>query len=531
VNFPVGAGADYKGVADVMDGKFYAVPAAGGKEAAGAVPGEAAGRMEELKTALTEAAAEGDDALMEKYFEEGALTDEELAAGVRAAFGGNKFIPVVCGDAETGSGMVSLLNFIASSCPAPMGISEKAVDDQGKELDAVIDPTLPPSLMVFKTTIDQFSGKLSFFKAMSGVIHAETEMYNMEIDKKERLGKMYICEGKKLIEVKELVAGDMGILVKLEHIDTNGTFTVPERKLAYVPLRLPQPVHSVSVSAVSKKEEDKLNQALHRAAEEDLTFQIKFNKETKETVISAMGELHLNMILDKVREKQKIEMETKVPRVAYRETITKSAEAEYTHKKQSGGHGQYGKVVMQINPLPRGEYMSFENVIKGGSISKGYMPGIEKGIIEGMEEGFLAGYPMVDIGTKILDGKEHPVDSSEMAFKLAGKGALKAALDKAGTVLLEPVMKLRVFSDEQYVGDILSDLSSRRGRVLGQEPLGGGITEIDALVPQAEMLRYSIDLRSITSGTASFELEFDHYDPISGKIADAVIAASKAEEE
>ena len=244
-----------------------------------------------------------------------------------------------------------------------------------------------------------------------------------------------------------------------------------------------------------------------------------------------MGELHLNMILDKIKDKQKVSMETRVPRVAYRETISKKADAEYTHKKQSGGHGQYGRVVMEIFPLERGEHMSFENAIKGGSISKGYMPGIEKGLIEGMEEGFLAGYPLVDIGFRIVDGKEHPVDSSEMAFKLAGKGALKAAVEKAGPSLLEPIMKIRVFAEETYVGDILSDLSSRRGRVLGQESLGGGITEIDALVPRAETLRYSIDLRSITSGTASFEMEFDHYDPISGKIAEAVIAASKVDEE
>ena len=265
-----------------------------------------------------------------------------------------------------------------------------------------------------------------------------------------------------------------------------------------------------------------------RAAEEDLTFQVTYDKETHETVISGMGELHINMILDKIKEKQKIEIETKVPRVAYRETITKKAGAEYTHKKQSGGHGQYGRVVMDIGPIERGKYMEFYNDIKGGSISKGYMPGIEKGILEGMEEGYLAGYPLVDIEAHIIDGKEHPVDSSEMAFKLAAKGALKSSLEKAGVVLLEPVMKLRVFVDEQYVGDILSDLSSRRGRVLGQESLGGGINEVDAEVPQAEMLRYAIDLKSMTSGTGSFEMEFDHYSPISGRVADLVIQEAQS---
>jgi len=244
-----------------------------------------------------------------------------------------------------------------------------------------------------------------------------------------------------------------------------------------------------------------------------------------------MGELHISIILDKIRDKQKIEMETRVPKVAYRESITKSASAEYTHKKQSGGHGQYGKVVIDITPLERGQYYKFENAIKGMAVSKGYVPGIEKGLHDAMEGGVLADYPVVDVGITLMDGKEHPVDSSEMSFRLAAKGALKAAMEKAAPVLLEPIMNLKVFVSEQYVGDVLSDLNSRRGRVLGQESLGGEITVVDAQVPQAELLRYSIDLRSITSGTASFEMEFDHYSPISGRIAEAVIQAAKAEAE
>ncbi|MDY7029553.1 MAG: elongation factor G, partial [Spirochaetota bacterium] len=284
-----------------------------------------------------------------------------------------------------------------------------------------------------------------------------------------------------------------------------------------------------TVLASDRKSEDKLNDFLHRITEEDLTFTVSFNPETKESVISGMGELHINMILDRIREKQKLSIETKTPKVAYRETITKPSSAEYTHKKQSGGHGQFGRVVIEIMPLERGEKFSFENAIRGQAVSKGYMPGIEKGLLEGMEEGYLAGYPMVDIGAKVVDGKEHPVDSSEMAFKLASKGALKAALEKADPVLLEPIMKLKVYVDEQYLGDILSDLSSKRGRVQGQENLGGGIVQVYGEVPQAEMLRYAIDLRSITSGTGSFELEFDHYEVVRGKIAEDIIAKSKEE--
>jgi elongation factor G len=279
--------------------------------------------------------------------------------------------------------------------------------------------------------------------------------------------------------------------------------------------------------AKSKKDEDKLAEFLHRVVEEDLTFKMSFNKETKETVISGMGELHITMILDKIRESQKLDMDTKLPRVAYRETITKSADAEYTHKKQSGGHGQYGRVVISVRSLERGKHYEFDNAIRGMAVSKGYIPGIEKGLHDAMEAGVLAGYPVVDVGVSLTDGKEHPVDSSEMSFRLAAKGALRAAMEKAGPVLLEPVMNLHVFTNEEHVGDILSDLSSRRGRVLGQNPLGGGVDQIDAQVPQAELLRYSIDLRSITSGTASFEAEFDHYSPITGKIAENVINDAK----
>ena len=318
---------------------------------------------------------------------------------------------------------------------------------------------------------------------------------------------------------------------KVATAQTNDTYTTPDSPKEYFPLQLPQPVYSVAIEAANRKDEDKLAQMITRMTDEDKTFLVRFNPETKETVASGMGELHLNMILDKIREAQKIEIETKIPKVAYRETITGGAEAEYTHKKQSGGHGQYGRVVIKIRSLPRGEQYTFQNLIKGQAVSKGYVPGIEKGLHEAMEAGVLAGYPVVDVGIDLLDGKEHPVDSSEMAFKLAARGALREAMTKSKPALLEPVMNLNVFIEDQYLGDVLGDLSGRRGRVLGQEQLGGGIIEIKAQVPQAELLRYAIDLKSITSGTGGFELEFDHYNPISGKIAEDVIAAAKAEEE
>ena len=252
----------------------------------------------------------------------------------------------------------------------------------------------------------------------------------------------------------------------------------------------------LAISAVNKKEEDKLNELLNRAAEEDLTFRVSYNPETKETVIAGMGEQQINMILDKIKSQSKIAAETRIPRVAYRETITKKATAEYTHKKQTGGHGQYARVVFEIEPLERGKDYEFENRIFGGAVSKGFMPGIEKGIHQAMEAGVLAGYPVVDTKTAIIDGKEHPVDSSEMAFKLAARGAFREAMKQASPVLLEPIMNLSVFVEDKYLGDVMSDLSGRRGKISGQNPIGGGIVQIDAQVPQAELLRYAIDLRS-----------------------------------
>jgi elongation factor G len=528
VTIPIGDGKDFKGIINLIENKAYLVHDSAEKDAPVDIPAEMIEMVEEFRLQMIESAAEGDDGLIEKYFETGTLDEDEIRLGLREGLRDNRIVPVLCGSALNNNGIASLLNFISNNAPSPEHVNEKADDDEGKEIEIEVSTDKAMSCMVFKTTIDQFSGKLSFVKVITGTLSQDSELYNPREKKKEKASKVYRAIGKKLVEVKELVAGDIGILSKLESIRTNDTICSSNEVIRYHKLALPQPVYTLTVNAANKKAEDKLNEFLHRACEEDSTFAVTFNPETKESVISGMGELHINIILDKIRNKQKIEVETKTPKVAYRETITKSASAEYSHKKQTGGHGQYGKVVMTIKPLSRGEKFSFENAIKGGSISKGYMPGIEKGLIEGMEEGFLAHYPIVDLGAVITDGKEHPVDSSEMAFKMAAKGALRACLANAGVVLLEPIMKLRVFADEQYLGDILSDLSGKRGKVLGQESLGGGIAQIEAEVPQSEMLRYAIDLRSITSGTGSFELDFDHYAGLTGKNAEQVIAEAKA---
>jgi elongation factor G len=446
--------------------------------------------------------------------------------GISEGITNNKIVPVLCGASNLNSGIMALLDFIAQEAPSPEIHTEISKTGDAEET-VKVDPNAPFSGFVYKTTIDQFSGQLSFVKIVTGKLAADADIVNFREGKKGKTGKINECQGKKLSEVSEVYAGDICVLTKLTVTHTNDTLHSPDKAAAYAPLALPAPVHAVAVSAKVKKDEDKLAQLLQKVAEEDKTFQVSFNTETKETVIAGMGELQINMILSKIKDSQKIELDTKIPQVAYRETITKSSDSLYRHKKQTGGHGQFAEVSINAKALPRGQHYSFENAIRGMAVSKGYIPGIEKGLHEAMEHGVLAGYPVMDVGVTLLDGKEHPVDSSEMAFKLASREALKEAMEKSGPVILEPVMKLSVFVEEQYMGDVLSDLSSRRGRVHGQDQLGGGIVEVKAEVPQAELLRYAIDLKAMTSGTGTFETEFDHYSPVTGKSAEDIIKAAK----
>ncbi|MDX9898342.1 MAG: elongation factor G [Spirochaetia bacterium] len=528
VTIPMGEGLAFKGVIDVLNQKAYLLPASHDqKEVASAIPAEYAEAVSDARALLSEAAADGDDELMEKYLLEGTLTQEEMVRGLAEALAGNRIVPAFAGSATKNSGTLALLDILSEIAPDPSKLStEKVTTADGVESIMSVDETAPLAALVIKTQIDQFSGRLSYIKVIRGILAPDMEYLNVKENKKEKVGKLYTAMGKKLEETRALHAGDIGILAKSPSLKTNETITAPELPLSFEPLSLPQPVHVIAISAVAKKEEDKLSELLHKAAEEDMTFTIRFDAETKETVIAGMGELHLTILLDKIRRTQKIEVETRVPRIAYRETITKHSGGEYSHKKQTGGHGQYARVVMEVEPLPRGTGYQFENKVFGGAVSKGFIPGIEKGIHQAMEFGTIAGYPVVDVKSILTDGKEHAVDSSEMAFKLAARGAFREACKNAGSTLLEPVMKLLVFVEEKYLGDVMSDLSGRRGRITGQEPMGGGIVEIRAEVPQAELLRYSIDLKAKTSGTGSFEVEFDHYSPISGKIAEDVTKAA-----
>jgi elongation factor G len=527
ITIPMGQGTAFKGVIDALAEKAYFVQD-GAVEKAGEIPAEYKEAAMNARLKLIEAAADGDEILMEKFILLGSLEPQETISGLVGALKENKFLPVFAGAALKNSGLLPFLDFIGDISPTPQQAKDLAIDKNGSEKTVIIDSSVALSALVIKTTYDQFSGKLSYLKVITGKLNADSDIFNVTENKRERVGKLYTCIGKKLEETKELFSGDIGIIAKTATLKTNDTVAASDPGYHFVPLRLPSPVHSVSVHAVEKKNDDKLGDFLVRAAEEDKTFLYEFNAETKERVISGMGELHINMILDKAKTSLKIDVETALPRVAYRETITKKAGAEHTHKKQTGGHGQYGKVTLEIAPLQRGENYRFVNAIFGGAVPKNYIPGVEKGIAEGMARGVLAAYPTVDVEVKITDGKYHPVDSSELAFKLASRNAFREAMKLASPTLLEPIMNLTVFVESKYVGDVMSDLSGKRGKIQGQSSLGGGIEEIKAQVPHAELLRYSIDLRSITSGSGSFGIEFDHYAPISGRTAEDVIKAAAA---
>jgi elongation factor G len=473
ITLPMGSGGDYKGIIDLLNEKAWLVQGDGsGLEKEGPIPGEYQEAVTAGRERLIEAAAEGDDSLMEQYLDKGTLSPEEVRKGLTLALAENKIFPVFAGSALKNSGLLSLLDFIADIAPGPQGAKDVVLDAEDKEQEFALDPNKPLAALVIKTTYDQFSGRLSWIKVICGKLSADSEIYNATENKKEKVGKIYTCLGKKLEEAREFCAGDVGIVTKSASLKTNDTITSGEN-LKFAPLRLPEPVHSIAVNAVAKKDDDKLGESLVRAAEEDKTFRYQFNVETKETVISGMGELQINIILDKIKTSQKVEVQTNVPRVAYRETITKKASAEYTHKKQTGGHGQYGKVLLDIAPLDRGEGYKFENKIFGGAVPKNYIPGVEKGIAEGMAHGTMAQYPVVDVEVAIVDGKYHPVDSNELSFRLAARNAFREAMRQANPTLLEPIMNLTVFVEEKYLGDVMSDLSGKRGRILGQDSVGG----------------------------------------------------------
>ncbi|HPI89048.1 MAG TPA: elongation factor G [Spirochaetota bacterium] len=528
LSIPFGEGDKFSGVINLIDMKLYS-PKGDGKDVTTAdVPAEAAKDAEEKKSALVELAAEADDALIEKFLEGGELTTEEIASGMGLLLSQAKLCPVTCGASEKVNGIKTLLRIIKSFAPAPAtGKEYTGYNPNNNEEKAVkMAPDGPLAAVVWKTYIDQYAGRFNYLKVISGELNHDVEAFNPAKRDKERITKLFSMIGNKQVEVQKLCAGDIGVVVKLTKTTTKDTLCDPKADPIVLPIvDLPDPVFSFAVVSTNKGDEDKIGQFFARVTDENPTITYKYNAETREAVLSGMGELQLSIILNQLKEKNKIEVLTREPRVAYRETITKMAETAYKHKKQTGGHGQYGDVSIRIKPRGRGEGYEFIDSIVGGVVPKQYIPGVQKGIFEAMDEGVLGKFPVVDMSAELYFGSYHDVDSSEMSFKIAARNCIKKAMEMAGPQLLEPIMEVSVFVDKEFMGDILSDVTSRRGRVLGMDSSegSGSISVIKATVPLAEMLSYPIDLRAMTSGKATFEMKFSHYDPIGGRDAEKIL--------
>jgi len=527
IMLPVEKGNSFNGLIDLIEMKYYTYEGGKKKGKEQDIPQEHMAEAQDLRGALIEIAAESTDELTEKYLEGETLSDSEVLTGLQQMIQTQKASPVFFGSCALNRGISETLDLIIQLAPSSNYRGKiKVLDyaDASKEVEIAQSKDASFAGIVIKTVIDQFAGKITFLRVLSGSFKPEEDVMNCTQERKERLSKLSLPFGKNQVALnRNAEEGDIITFTKLPYAETGDTLSSLERPIKLPEMQLPNPIYSLAIKAKNKKEEDKLNSLLQRAAEEDISFKVEFNNETKQTVISGMGEQQINIILSRIKEKNAIEVVTSTPLVAYRETVTTSSKADYKHKKQSGGHGQYGQVFLEIEPLERGGGFAFIDKIVGGAIPKQYIPGVEKGVKEALEEGVVAGYPVVDVRTALVFGSFHEVDSSELSFKIAGRQAFKLAMEKAKPTLLEPIMDLRVYVNDKYTGDIMSDLNSKRGRVLGMDNVGGGIQMIKAKVPMAELLKYAIELRAITSGTGSFEMEFSNYEPIGGKIAEDII--------
>jgi elongation factor G len=523
---PMGAQSSFSGVVDVLAMKAYS----GEKATEGAVPDALADQATRYREQLVEAVAETDDELLSKYLDGTELTQEELMRGLRTGIASGAVVPVLTGAGAKSIGVSLLLDTIAGYFPSPKDRppvkAKNASTKQEEEVKA--DPAGPLAALVFKTTADPYVGKLTYLRVYSGVLKADSQAWNSNRSAMERIGQLFVVRGKAQEPVAQLVAGDVGALAKLAETSTGDTLASKEKPLVLAPIDFPAPAFSAAVHPKTKADLDKMGSALNRILEEDPTLRVGRDNDTNETILSGIGEPHLEVTVEKVQRKFGVGLELTTPKVPYKETITAQATAEYTHKKQTGGHGQYARVAIRLEPLPRGGGFQFEDKIVGGTVPKTYIPAVEKGVGEAMREGVIARFPLVDVKVTLYDGKEHPVDSSEMAFKLAGSAALKQGVTQGKPILVEPIMSLRVTVPESNTGDVMGDLNSKRAKVLGITPQDG-FSVIDALVPLAEVQRYATDLRSITQGRGRYTVEFDHYEEVPSHLAQKIIDKAKEE--
>lgn len=529
---PMGEGADMKGVVNIVDmtGRERRDNRCFDTE----VPADMVDELEPYRDMIMESVAQTSEDLMDKYFEGEELTSEEIHSGLRQGVVEGDLIPVLATSATQNIGVETLENMIIEYMPSPEDIGKiTGVDPRDqKEIERNITDEDPYSAYVFKTIVDPFVGKLSVFKVNSGTIDGSTEIYNASQDIKEKVNHVYVLRGNKTIEVDKLSAGDIGAFPKLTKTVTGDTLCDPAKPIIYPQTEMPKPVISIAIEAKNKKDLDKLATGLHRLAEEDPTMSFTRNPETKQTLLSGLGEMHLDIIANKLKQKFGVEVETEPMLVPYRETIKKTAEAQGRHKKQSGGAGQFGDVWVKFEP---GDDMNddfvFIDKVVGGAVPRNYIPHVEKGLQDAMKVGVLAGYPVTGVKATLYDGSYHPVDSDEMSFKMAASLAYKNGMPKCNPVLLEPIYHLEITIPDEYMGDVMGDMNKKRGRILGMEPIGGGKQVLTAEAPLAELFKYATELRSMTQARGSFTMDFARYEEVPAMIADKVVEQARAAKE
>ncbi len=532
LQLPMGSGEHFRGVVDLIRMKAYTFEK--GKASETEIPSDMMPDVEEYRKKLVEKIAESDDTLLEKYLEGGTLTDEELLNGVKEGSITKRFIPVTCGSASSNIGIPPLLDDVILCLPSPVEMA-KISPVKGKnpkdnsDVERQPSPTEPLSAYVFKTIADPFAGRLSIFRVFSGSLKADSTILNTATGAKERIGQVFHLLGKKQIPAQTIGAGEIGVVAKLKETYTGDTLSDDSQPIVFPKVQFSDPIISYAIAPKSKGDEDKVSTGLHRILEEDPTLRFQRDEETKEMLLSGMGQVHLEVTLDRLKRKFGVEVLMKTPKVPYRETIKVSARAQGKYKKQSGGRGQYGDCYLELEPLPRGGGYEFQDKIVGGVIPQQYRPAVEKGVVETMKEGIIAGYPLVDVKVTLYDGSYHSVDSSEMAFKIAGSMALRKAVQEAKPVLLEPIMKVEVITPDDTLGGVIGDLNSRRGRVQGVEPQAGGNQKINAQVPMSEMLTYANQLTSLTSGRGLYSMEFSHYEELPSHLTQKIIAEREAQ--
>lgn len=530
VNMPMGIEENFKGIIDLvnMKARVFQFDEHGTYEET-EIPDEYRDEAERLHLMLVEAAAEADDELMETYLETDALSHDEILRGLREGTLTNVFTPVLCGSATANIGVRQLLDYIACCLPSPIdkgtqhGINPKTGGDEQRKPS----PEEPFSAMVFKTISDPYAGKLTLFRIYSGTLKPDSIVYNPNKETTERIATLFEMEGKKQKPMSLAEAGDICAVAKLKETETGDTLCDGARPILYESPVTLKPVISFALEAKSKGDEDKIHSSLKRLMEEDPTLQVQRDEETKEMILSGMGQVHVEVAVEKLKRKFGVEVLLKEPKVPYRETIKKSVEQAYRHKKQSGGKGQFADVTLKLSPLPRGGGYEFVDKIVGGVIPRSFIPAVDKGIQESMRKGGLAGFPVQDFQITLFDGSHHSVDSSEMAFKIAGSMAFKKAMEQANPVLLEPVMEMEITVPDDCVGDVIGDMNQRRGRVLGVDPQGSNQV-VRVTVPMAEVLKYAPELRSMTSDRGLFTMEFSHYDEVPSHLTAKIIAEVKA---